>query len=220
MRRDLLQFKQTTGKPVVTSILDTGAGGAYYLATASDAIYAHPTSVVGGVGVIINIYNMSDTLEQQNIEPTPVRSGEHIDLGSPAFKLSKDGRGLLEEIANEFHGRFKDAVTYYRPNVPAKDLDGRVFTASYAKEHGFIDDVIYFDEAICEAKMLAGLGMHDRVVMFRRDNDRALTEFDITPNTPASVASIPISIPGLDRAKLPHFLYLWQPESSLESHAY
>jgi len=220
MRRDLLQFKQSTGKPVVTSILDTGAGGAYYLATASDAIYAHPTSVVGGVGVIINIYNMSDTLEQQNIQPTPVRSGEHIDLGSPAFKMSKDGKGILEGIAKEFHGRFQEAVTSSRPRTQEKDLDGRVFTASYAKENGFIDDTIYFDEVIREAKVLSGIGENAKVVMFRRANDRALTEFDITPNTPASLASIPLSIPGLDRAKLPHFLYLWQPESSLESHAY
>lgn len=220
MRRDLLQFKQTSGKPVVTSILDTGAGGAYYIATASDLILAHPTSVVGGVGVIINIYNMSDTLQQQNIEPTPIRSGKNIDLGSPSFQLSKDGKGLLEEIAKEFHERFQSAVTQSRAGMKNDDMDGRVFTASYAKEHGFIDDVMYFDEAIRQAQMISGAGENSKVVMFRRANDRALTEFDITPNTPISLASVPLSIPGLDRAKLPQFLYLWQPEPSLEAHSY
>jgi protease IV len=158
--------------------------------------------------------------EQYNIEPVPIRSGEHIDLGSPASKLSKEGKEILESIAKEFHERFRNAVTESRSQVQKKDLDGRVFTASYAKEHGFIDDVLYFDEAIAQAQALAGVGENSKVVMFRRCNDRALSEFDITPNTPVSLASIPISIPGLDRAKLPNFLYLWQPDPSLGAHAY
>jgi len=220
MRRDLIQFRQTSGKPIVTSILDTGAGGAYYLATASDLILAHPTSVVGGVGVIINIYDMSDTLQQQNINPTPIRAGNNIDLGSPSFKLSNDGKAILEDIAKEFHKRFQSAVTETRVGINKEDLDGRVFTASYAKEHGFIDDVMYFDEAIRQSQAISGAGDNCKVVMFRRSNDRALTEFDITPNTPVALASVPMSIPGLDRTKLPQFLYLWQPEPSLEAHAY
>jgi protease-4 len=27
---------------------------------------------------------------------------------------------------------------------------------------------------------------------------------------------LPISVPGLDRSRLPSFLYLWQPEATLE----
>ena len=220
MRRDLVKFKESTGKPVVTSILDIGAGGAYYLATASDTIFAHPTSIVGGVGVIINIFNLSDALEQQNIQPTPIRAGEHIDLGSPSAPLTKDGKLMLSEMANEFHERFKAAVIETRPHASAEDLDGRVFTASHAKANAFIDDVLYFDEAIKYTQNLSGAGEASRVVLFRRANDRALTEFDITPNTPVSLASIPLSIPGYDRAKLPHFLYLWQPEPGLEANGY
>ncbi len=94
MRRDLMQFKQMTCKPVVASILDVGAGGAYYIATASDVILAHPTSIVGGVGVIINIYHLEDLMEQQNIEATPIRSGDQIDTGSPIHQLSAPAEPL------------------------------------------------------------------------------------------------------------------------------
>lgn len=220
MRHQLTQFRAQAGKPVIASILDVGAGGAYYLATACDAITAHPTSVVGGVGVIINIYNLADTMEQQNVEATPVRAGDHIDLGSPVARLSADGRAILKAIATELHGRFIDAVVESRPGVERTNLDGRVFTATAARDRGFIDDVAYLDDAIDRARALGGLGSQSRVVMFRRGNDRALTEFDITPNTPVAVASLPLSIPGLDRASLPHFLYLWQPEPGLESAGY
>jgi len=220
MRRDLLEFRRTTGKPVVASFLDVGAGGAYYLATASDLVFAHPTSVVGGVGVVINLYNMADTLEQQNIQATPIRIGEFTDLGSPVQRMSEDGKTIMTEIADEFHTRFCDAVVQTRPAVDQGLFDGRVFTASKAKENGFIDEVCYFDEVIREAKALSGVSQQTKVVMFRRANDRALTEFDVTPNSPQPVASIPLSIPGLDRASLPHFLYLWQPEPGLEIRGY
>ena len=83
MRRDLVEFRQRTGLPVVACLLDTGTGGAYYIATACDAIVAHPTSVVGGVGVILNLYNMEDTLAQFNVLPASIRAGERIDAGSP-----------------------------------------------------------------------------------------------------------------------------------------
>lgn len=220
MRNDLLAFRRQTGKPVLVSILDVGAGGAYYIATASDMIFAHPTSVVGGVGVVINFYNMSDTLEQQNIQPTPIRAGDHVDLGSPVKRLSDDAKAIMQEIATEFHDRFRDAVLESRPDVDKKILDGRVFSATNAESQHLIDGVHYFDDVVDQAKTLGGSPSDARVVMFRRNNDRALTEFDISPNSPAPIASLPISIPGLDRANLPNFLYLWQPEPGLEIRGY
>ncbi len=60
MRHELEQFKSRTNLPIVACITETGAGGAYYLATAADQIIAMPTSIVGGVGVILNLYNLSD----------------------------------------------------------------------------------------------------------------------------------------------------------------
>jgi protease-4 len=220
MRHDLQEFRRLTGKPVLVSIMDVGAGGAYYIATACDMIFAHPTSVVGGVGVVINLYNMSDTLEQQNIQPTPIRAGDHIDIGSPVKKLSDDAEAIMQEIATEFHNRFRDSVMVARPNVEAKILDGRVFSATHAQEKGLIDAVNYFDDVVTEAKSMAGSPSDTKVIMFRRNNDRALTEFDISPNSPAPIASLPVSIPGLDRANLPNFLYLWQPEPGLEIRGY
>src|SRR4051794_39264383 len=60
MWHDLSAFRERTGLPVVACLMDVGAGGAYYLATAADQIVAHPTSVNGGIGVILNVYNLQD----------------------------------------------------------------------------------------------------------------------------------------------------------------
>jgi protease IV len=220
MRRDLLKFKQECGKPVVASVLDVGAGGAYYLASACDLVAAHPTSVVGGVGVVLNVYSLQEMFPQQNILPETIRSGDFVDMGSPVKVISEDGEKMLQGIADEFHARFQDAVLQARPNVEKDNLDGRIFTASQAMSMGFVDEVAYLDDAIMRASDLAGVPGNARVVMFRRANDRALTEFDITPNAPSALVSLPLNIPGLDRASLPMFLYLWQPDPGLEIRGY
>ncbi len=55
MRHDLERFKACTKLPVVACLMDTAAGGAYYLASGADQIVAGPATVTGGVGVILNL---------------------------------------------------------------------------------------------------------------------------------------------------------------------
>ncbi|MEP0058651.1 MAG: S49 family peptidase, partial [Rhodopirellula bahusiensis] len=48
LAHQLQHLKEKRGIPIVACLMTTGTGGAYYLATHTDAIVAHPTSVVGG----------------------------------------------------------------------------------------------------------------------------------------------------------------------------
>src|SRR5437016_6324156 len=50
------KFKAETHKPVIASAQEVMASGAYYVCCASDAIVAQPTSVVGSIGVIIELF--------------------------------------------------------------------------------------------------------------------------------------------------------------------
>ena len=56
-------------------------------------------------------------------------------------------------------------------------------------------------------------------MLYRRRHDPAQTSYAITPNVPLQASFVPLSIPGLDRSRLPSFLYLWQPEATLEKMA-
>lgn len=218
MWREVQIFKARTNRPVVACLLDVGAGGAYYLASAADQIVAHPTTVVGGVGVILNLYNLQDTMEQFNVVGVPIRAGANIDLGSPVKPLTEEARALLQAMANEYHERFKWVVTEARPGLKeakAEVFDGRVFTASQAQQHGLIDKVGYLDDAIQTAEQLAGLSP-SRVVLLHRNGDPARSPYAVTPNTPIQGSLLPLSIPGLDRSKLPTFLYMWQADPSTE----
>ena len=219
MWRDLMAFKKRTCLPVVACLMDVAAGGGYYLATAADTVVAHPTSVTGGIGCILNVYNLQDLMAQFNILGVPIKAGANIDLGSPIKALSDEKRSLLQTMADEFHARFRDVVLQNRPDVDADlatTFDGRVFTAKQAKDLHLIDEIGYLDNAVAVARTKAGVNCVN-VVFYHRREDQALSQYAITPNTPLQKGLFPVNIPGLDRSKLPSFLYLWQMEPSSET---
>ena len=227
MRHDLATFKARTNLPVVASLVDVGAGGAYFVATAADYILAHPTTVTGGQGVILNTYNLKQALDQFNIFPMPVKAGAMVDMGTPIVAQGAEGPleaeftealRLLQQMANEFHDRFRQMVLAARPQLQlAADevFTGRVYTAQNALQIGLVDEIGYLDDAVALAREMAGI-TDAHVVVFHRSTDRANSIHDITPNIPIQTGMLPISVPGFERAKLPTFLYMWQPEPTME----
>ena len=182
---------------------------------------AHPTTVVGGLGVILNSYNLQEAMGQFNVTARPVKAGKLVDAASPVRPLEPEELQMLQGMATEFHGRLKRQIHDGRPAVAvdAELFDGRVITGEGAAKAGLVDRIGYLDDALAEARGLAGIGADAAVVMLRRDNDRAYTAFDVTPNSPQQSALIPLNLPGLDRSQLPTFLYVWQPETSLAAAA-
>jgi protease IV len=218
MWHDLNVFKTRTHLPVVACLLDVGAGGAYYVATAADQIVAHPTTITGGIGVILNTYNLQDALQQFNVLAVPIKSGDKIDLASPTKAMDAQQKKLLQAMADEFHNRFRDIVGRGRPEANLEDktlLDGRVFTATEAMNRKLIDTIGYLDDAVEMARQM-GHAHGAQVVLYHRARDWAHSPYSTTPNIPAGISTLPISLPGYDRSRLPGFLYLWEPEPTME----
>jgi protease-4 len=217
MWRDLQTFRKRTNLPVVACLMDVATGGGYYLATAANQIVAHPTTITGGIGCILNLYNLQDLMAQFNIVSLAIKSGPKIDLGTPTQPLDDQNRGLLQHMCDEFHERFRDLVIKSRPVDPAHHalFDGRVFTGPQAQALGLVDKVGYLDDAVAIGRRLGNAPSAD-VISFRRRGDEALSTYAITPNVPLQDKLIPVNIPGLDRTRLPAFLYMWLVEPSSE----
>jgi protease-4 len=216
MARALAEFRQQCGKPVVASLLDMGAGAGYYLASGCDQIFAIPAAVVGGIGCKLNLYYLEIAMEQWNAFGAPIKSGDRIDMGTPTRKMTAEEKAMLSAMAQEYHDRFKQVVVRNRPRVPADSaaLDGRVMTASKAAELGLIDGLGFLPEAIERARQLAGLGPI-ATVMYSRSASPARSLYEVAPNRPVQGLNMPFSVPGLDRSRLPLFLYLWEIEPTL-----
>jgi protease-4 len=218
MRRDLEKFKARTGKPVVACLLDTATGGAYYLASAADQIVASEATVTGGIGVILNLFNLQDLMAQFNIIPQPIKAGEKIDIGTSAKALNPENRQILQTMADEFNAQLHADIRRTRTAIlePATTLDGRIFTGSQAKVRGLIDQIGDMDLAISQAAALGGSSAKPQVALYRRSNDPANSVYAISANIPLQGAGLLPNLPGLDRAKMPTFLSAWQPELTME----
>ncbi len=218
MAQELRQFRSETGKPVVSSLMDLATSGAYLVAAESDRIVAHPTALTGGLGVIFNHYHLKDALQQFGITPNDVKSGDMIDMGTVSKTLSPDARQLLQHMADSYRARLQDRVKERRTAMTPQDRqvleDGRIVLASDALRLHLVDRLGYVHEAIEDAERLASVSGAE-VAIYHRVGYPARSLYAIDP-TPAPMSeAFPLSYPGLDRSKLPAFLYLWQPDPTL-----
>ena len=84
---DILDFKESTDKPVVVSMDATAASGGYYIATAADEIVANSSTITGSLGVIFQLTNVGEAADKLGVEQVIVKSGEFKDIGSPFREL-------------------------------------------------------------------------------------------------------------------------------------
>ncbi|MEN1681699.1 MAG: S49 family peptidase [Planctomycetota bacterium] len=175
MRQDLERFRLHTGKPVVVCMMDLGCGGAYYLATQSDMIVAHPTTLTGGLGVVLNRYDLVEALKQQNVFAKPIRSGKKVDMGSPIRNITPDEDDILNRVAGEYHRRLQEAVVAARQVLKSQVVE--TLAPPEEAEAGDDEDDVYdedapeedpfggtiFDGRVLTASEAVGLGMIDQL---------------------------------------------------------
>jgi protease-4 len=218
LAEELRRFRQASGKPVVACLMDLGTSGAYYVAIGADRVIAHPTTVTGGIGAVLNRYNLRDAMAQLSVFAEPVKSAPKVDLGTEVAELDEGSEQLLQEMVDGFAARFRARVAGRRPAMTPADAgalaDGRVVAAPKALQLHLIDRVGYLPDAIDEAARLGGAPGGEVVALTRRDAP-ARSIYAATPNTPIQSGLIPFSIPGLERSSLPTFLYLWAPDPTV-----
>jgi protease-4 len=183
---------------------------------------AHPTTLTGGLGVIFNHFNLQDAMAQLNLGADPVKSGARIDMGTVTAPLDDETRALFQQMADLYRDHLQRRVSERRPAMSLEDRqafrDGRVVLASQALAHHLVDRVGYVHDAIAEAEKRAGVAGAE-VVLYHRSGYAAHSLYAITPSAASLSEAIPFSYPGLDRSRLPTFLYLWQPDPTLPRHS-
>jgi protease-4 len=218
MAEELRRFRLGTGKPVVACLMDLATGGAYYVAVGADSIVAQPGGIVGSIGAIVNYYNLELAMTSWNITADTVKSGELVDMGSALRTIKDDERALFQQIVDEHAQRFHARVKQGRPAMRTSDFDlikdGRIFTAERAETLHVVDRLGFLEDAIAEAEHRSNLHAAE-VVMLQRAELPIRSMYAIPPNTPMQNTLFPMSIPGLERSKLPTFLYLWEPDPTI-----
>jgi protease-4 len=147
----LLAFKRARqGRAIVTLMGDVAASGAYYVALASDTIMAHPTTLTGSIGVILQSYNIQELAAKVGIKDVTIKSGANKDLLNPFRELSAEQQAMLQGVVDALHRRFVRLVAESRalPEEEVRRLaDGRIFVADDALACKLIDEIGYGPDA-------------------------------------------------------------------------
>lgn len=147
-------------KPLVVSMGAVAASGGYYLAVAGERIFANPGTITGSIGVIMSFPNYQELMGKIGIQTEVVKSGRFKDIGSATREFSEDDRALLQEMIDDVHLQFVEAISAGR-NMSIERLqpfvDGRIFTGRQAKEAGLIDELGTLSDAVKYAAKVAGI---------------------------------------------------------------
>jgi protease-4 len=182
------------GKPVVASLSDIAASGGYYVAVAADRIVAAPGTLTGSIGVVGGKVAIGPGLEKVGVRTEAVSKGRNAGWMSMSDPFTDSEREV-------FLGTMKDVYRLFTTKVAAgRRLDiekvatlaeGRVFTGRMAKEAGLVDRLGTLDDAVDEARQLAGIAADEKLERLLLPEPRGLFEdlLGASGGTGAPVAS-------------------------------
>jgi len=209
----LKDFKDSNKVKIYVQVMDLAASGGYYVALAGDEIIAHPTSLVGSIGVIALKVNLKELMTKIGVDWEIVKSGDKKDFMSPFRSFTREERDLFQNTIDIFHQRFISTITNNRHDLDMAQVqllaDGRIFDAEQAKKLKLIDDIGYVTDTIERIKLdLNNLNL--KLVTYHRSNKyqgNIYSQF----KKPTSFNMINVDL-GLNPNSLsPYFLYIWSP---------
>jgi len=158
--REVKRIRGAKKKRIVSSIETVGASGAYYVASASDKIYADKGSIVGSIGVIAQWVNYAELLQWAKLKSITLKAGEFKDTGNPAREMIPVERDYLQGLINDMHTQFIQAVAEGRK---AKESDirlianGKVWTGDQAYSMKLVDQLADFEDAVKDTAKAVGI---------------------------------------------------------------
>ena len=209
MHQSILDFKKSSGKPVVVSMGDTAASGGYYVSTAADKIVANKTTLTGSLGVIFLLTNISELADKYGVKQEVVKSGKFKDMGSSFRELTPEEREILQSIVNESYDEFVEVIVKGRglPEERVREIaDGRVYSGEQARELGLVDSFGDLDEAAEISEDLAGV---DEATVVRYVQPESFTDALLASFAPQKPEALQIAEEaGLTLEPKPYYLYL------------
>jgi protease-4 len=147
----IVEIQEEYEKPVYISMGNTAASGGYYISASADKIVAHPATVTGSIGVIMESINFGELAEDLGIDFNTLKSGEYKDIMSATRDMTEEEFEILQTIIDEMYDDFVQVIANGRgmdENEVRNLGDGRVYTGQQAYENGLVDDLGSMDDTM------------------------------------------------------------------------
>lgn len=131
-------------KPVVVVIDGLCASGGYITAIAADHIIAQQTSLVGSIGVLVQIPNFGELMKTVGVKVEEVKSSPLKAAPNGFEPTSPEARAAIDALVMDSYAWFRDLVKDRRKMDDATltaVADGRVFTGRQAINLKLVDQI-------------------------------------------------------------------------------
>ena len=146
-------------KPVVVSMGDYAASGAYYMSAPANWIVAEPNTLTGSIGIFALIPDMSGLITQKlGVKFDAVKTNRNTLLGSMSRPFNAEESAIMQSYVNRGYKLFRSRVVDGR-HLPVDSVEkiaqGRVWIGSDALRIKLVDQLGTLGDAVAKAAALA-----------------------------------------------------------------
>ena len=130
--------------PLYAVIEDIGASGGYYIAAGAEKIYADKASMVGSIGVRMDMFGFVDAISKLGIERRLLTAGKNKGLLDPFLPEDEAVKGHISKLLEQVHQQFIHAVKSQRGDRLVADEDlfsGLVWSGEKSVSLGLVDEL-------------------------------------------------------------------------------
>ena len=133
-------------KPIIVSMADVCASACYFIASASDHIYAHRSTITGSIGVRMDTWGLQKVIATLGVERRTITTGPFKSILDPFQDMKESDIDIIRDNAlTPMFEAFKDSVRKGRgTKITSADKDifnGLFWTGEQAMELGLVDSI-------------------------------------------------------------------------------
>jgi len=128
--------------PMYAVVEDICASGGYYIAAATDKIYVDKASIIGSIGVIMDGWGFTGTMEKLGVERRALVSGENKAFLDPFSPVDEKQKRHAQSMLDDIHKQFIEVVRKGRGKRLKESPDifsGLLWTGEKSIELGLSD---------------------------------------------------------------------------------
>lgn len=155
--------------PLYAVIEDICASGGYYIAVAADRIYVDKASLVGSIGVLMDSFGFTGTMEKLGVERRLFASGDNKKFLDPFSPIVEEQKQHAEQMLEQIHDQFIGVVRQGRGKRLKETPDmfsGLVWVGQKSIELGLADalgNVDYVAREVIKAEEIVDFTLRENV---------------------------------------------------------
>lgn len=139
---EIVRLRAKYDKPIYAVVEETCASAAYYIAAAADEIYVDKASIVGSIGVLMDGFGFTGTMEKLGVERRLLTAGSNKGFLDPFSPQSEQQREYAQVMLDQIHQQFIEVVKKGRGErlkIADDTFSGLFWTGQQAVDMGLAD---------------------------------------------------------------------------------